>query len=259
MNFKNLFLDLVFPRACPGCGAEIGSDNSLPICNGCFDKIILNHSLQCHVCDLRNAGGACANCRKKTAIKAVFAAGRYEDPILREMIRLFKYQSVESFKKPLARLMTNCIFKENPAGGPFAGLEYPPSAGASVHAPPVKKIFLVPVPLTLKRKIGRGFNQSELLAEEIGKTANLPVAGILKRKKFSRPQAEIADRNKRKENVAGAFEINRAKLNSLPPLGECRIILIDDVSTGGATLEECAGALKRAGAKEIYALVAAKG
>ncbi|MDO8743185.1 MAG: hypothetical protein Q7J30_01325, partial [Candidatus Azambacteria bacterium] len=124
-----------------GCEQEIGSKQPSQICDGCFGKIVLNRGVQY---------------QKKTAIKSLFAAGRYEDPILRAMILAFKYQSIESLKVPLAELMINYLRKENLIGE-FSGS------------------VIVPVPLTLKRKLARGFNQSVLLAKEIGGHLNCPV------------------------------------------------------------------------------------
>lgn len=229
----------------------MASKQSVLVCDGCFDKIALNSGVQCHICGLRNTRGTCKRCRQKTPLKGLLAASQYENPILKEMIHRFKYQSVESLKKPLAELIIAYIAKE-------------------LLIDKLTNSVLVPIPLTLKRKINRGFNQSELLAKEIGKFLNCPVINLLKRKKFTSPQAEISDWQKRKENISGAFCLS----TSYPPaqifLGEARpatagrqnypkIILVDDVSTSGATLEEAANVLKEAGVKEIYGLVIAKG
>jgi competence protein ComFC len=216
---KNFLLDLIFPRYCLGCQKELESRQSFQICEVCFAKIRLNRGVQY---------------QNKTALKAVFAAGQYEDPILREAIKAFKYQSIESLKKPLAKLAIDYLKNENLADK-FSGF------------------VIAPIPLTLRRRLNRGFNQSELLAKEIGAFLNCPVVNLLKRKKFNSPQAEISDWQKRKENITGAFALTDAgHLYS-------RVVLIDDVSTSGATLEEAASVLKKAGAKEIYGLVIAKG
>ncbi|MBU2081893.1 hypothetical protein KKH14_00455 [Patescibacteria group bacterium] len=203
-----------------GCQKELSYDaENTQICGDCFAKIRLNRGAQY---------------QKNTALKAVFAAGRYDDPILREAVKSFKYQSIESLKKPLAKLAIDYLKKENLAST-FSGF------------------VITPIPLTLRRKLNRGFNQSELLAEEIGDFLNCPVVNLLKRKKFNFPQAEIPDWQKRKENITGVFElIDVGHLYN-------KIILVDDVSTSGATLEEAAFVLKKAGVKEIYGLVIAKG
>ena len=217
-------LDLIFPRYCLGCGQEMAAKQSSQVCDICFNKIILNYGPQ----------------RQKNAILTeLLAAGRYEDPILRAMILAFKYQSVESLKKPLAALMINFLKKE--------GL-----------TDKFSDFAIVPIPLTRRRRLNRGFNQSELLANEIGTFLNIPTVTLLKRTKFNAPQAEIPDWKLRKENISGAFELDYRFLESIV-LNYPKILLVDDVSTSGATLEEAASILKKAGVKDIYGLVIAKG
>jgi len=224
----------------------MASKQASQICDACFGKIALNSGVQCHICGLRNQLGTCRGCRKKTPLKGLFAAGQYKNPILKEMIRQFKYQPVESLGKPLAELIIAYIAKE-------------------LLIDKLTNSVLVPIPLTLRKKISRGFNQSELIAEEIGKFLNCPVINLLKRKKSTSPQAEIPDWQKRKENISGAFalEKNPKILSTLYPQNyrflESIVLLVDDVATSGATLEEAATVLRSAGIKEIYGLVAAKG
>ena len=261
---KTFILDLIFPRFCLGCGKEMASKQSALVCDACFGKIILNSGVQCHICGLRISKGTCLptgdvpkghkRCRRKTPLKRLLAAGQYKNPILKEMIHQFKYQSVESLKKPLAELVIGYLKKENlidKFSAKSAESPLQPQSEAS-------EFVLVPIPLTLKRKMNRGFNQSELLAEEIGKFLNCPVKNLLKRKKFAGPQAEISDWQKRKENISSAFVLS-AKIPTEQFSDIKKIILIDDVATSGATLEEAARTLKEAGIKEIYGLVVAKG
>ncbi len=217
----------------------MASKQSVLVCDACFGKITLNSGVQCHICGLRNTKGTCKRCRQKTPLKGLLAASQYENPILKEMIHRFKYQSVESLKKPLAELIIAYIAKE-------------------LLIDKLANSVLVPIPLTLKRKINRGFNQSELLAKEIGKFLNCPVINLLKRKKFTSPQAEISDWQKRKENISGVFALS-AKISTEQFSDIKKVILVDDVATSGATLEEAATVLSQAGIKEIYGLVIAKG
>lgn len=268
MNFKNFLLDLIFPRFCLGCQKELDQKTTLFICKVCLNNIILN-GIQCHICGLRNNNGTCRHCFKKTFLSGLFAAGKYENPTLREAIHTFKYNSIESLKKPLAELVIKYLKKENL-------LEKLPLLEVLEARFPTLAV-LTPIPLTWRRKLSRGFNQSELLAMEISKYLNLPIANLLKRKKFNTPQAKIQDWGKRKENISGAFVINPSAFHSsishlstpFPLFTRCRtsdkvgeikrVVLVDDVSTSGATLEEAAKVLKNAGIKEVYGLVVAKG
>ena len=107
----------------------------------------------------------------------------------------------------------------------------------------------VPVPLHRSRHRQRGFNQADDLARHLG----LPVVHALQRVRATRPQAELSEARRRR-NVIGAFAPARG-------IARCRgatIVLVDDVTTTGATLEACARTLGEAGAREVRALTAAR-
>ena len=110
---------------------------------------------------------------------------------------------------------------------------------------------VVPVPLHPRREYERGFNQAEDLAMHLGP----PVVQLLKRVKHTRSQIDLP-KHQRQENVNGAFAPNAAPGARLPASGV--VVLVDDVSTTGATLDACATVLKSAGVKEVRALTAAR-
>ena len=111
---------------------------------------------------------------------------------------------------------------------------------------------LVPVPLHGASHRQRGFNQAELLSNEIGRLIDRPVdRRRLGRLKETPRQATARDYEERQANVADAFE---ARTLSAP----ADFWLVDDVCTTGATLDACARALKQAGARRVFAVVAAK-
>ncbi len=111
---------------------------------------------------------------------------------------------------------------------------------------------LIPVPLHSRRLRSRGYNQSNLLAREIGKRVGLPVhEESLIRANDSPPQVETRSREDRRSNVADSFQA------PLPVVGRS-VILVDDVSTTGSTLFACAAALKEAGANSVWGLVLAR-
>jgi ComF family protein len=120
-------------------------------------------------------------------------------------------------------------------------------------ANPVPREVLVPVPLHHKRLRERGYNQSRLLAQELVKLTNLPmVDDCLTRHRHSPPQARTATVDERRSNVASAFSCRDGRLQGK------KVLLIDDVSTSGATLDACARALKEAGAISVWGLVLAR-
>ena len=122
-----------------------------------------------------------------------------------------------------------------------------------IIASPLPGEVLVPVPLHKKRLRERGYNQSSLLARELGRLISLPVADdCLIRQKHALPQARTSNIDERKRNVADAFVCRDYGLQ------DRQILLVDDVSTSGATLDACAAALKAAGAASVWGLVLAR-
>lgn len=111
--------------------------------------------------------------------------------------------------------------------------------------------ILVPVPLHTARMNERGFNQAELLAVEVGRAIGLPVVLGLRRVRNTISQTGL-ERHQRLANVAGAFAVAENVEGK-------NIILIDDVITTGATMNECAVVLKRAGANRIWGVAVARG
>jgi ComF family protein len=111
---------------------------------------------------------------------------------------------------------------------------------------------IVPVPLHWFRRMRRGYNQSELLAEHLGKELQKPVLQALKRRRSTRPQASLS-LGQRKRNLAKAFCIRKADVEGL------RLLLVDDVLTTGSTLVACTNQLRKAGATKVIAGVVARG
>jgi ComF family protein len=115
--------------------------------------------------------------------------------------------------------------------------------------------IIIPVPLHPKRLRWRGFNQAEIIAKTLGEHFKVELApAMLYRTSLAKPQADILNRYERIKNIVGAFAVRDAE-----HVKNRSIILIDDVSTTGATLDACATALKSAGAKEVTAMVFARG
>lgn len=112
--------------------------------------------------------------------------------------------------------------------------------------------LIVPVPLHRSRQRERGYNQAELLAREVGRWLNVPVdAGLLARTESAGPQARSASREEREANVAGAFKAQREVIGK-------SIVVVDDVTTTGATLQSCAATLRQAGARRAWGLTFAR-
>ena len=162
--------------------------------------------------------------RPSNLIAVTAAIGEY-DGVLRDIVHALKYDGRRSTAPPLARLMVR-------HGGDVLD-------GADA---------VVPVPLHARRQRERGFNQ----AEDLARGLMVPVVPALRRVRATDPQVGLSA-SARKRNVHGAFEVTSPR-----SVAHSRIVIVDDVTTTGATLEACARVLKRAGAREVRALTAAR-
>ena len=116
-----------------------------------------------------------------------------------------------------------------------------------------RDFILVPVPLHPKRKKERGYNQAHCLAEGVATVLSLPIEELLQRKFYTLPQAQLS-REDRLKNLLNSFSLSQNS-NTLNK----KIILVDDVCSTGATLNECAKVLKSTDAKTVWGLVLARG
>ncbi len=118
---------------------------------------------------------------------------------------------------------------------------------------PIPADVLVPVALHRQRLRERGYNQSGLLAVELGRLAGLPVVeGCLVRQRYTAAQARTSNVTERRQNILGAFACRDNRLRGK------QVLLIDDVCTSGATLDSCAVALKLGGAASVWGLTLAR-
>lgn len=175
-----------------------------------------------------NLGRSCAS----RNFSAAWSACLYEGAV-KELIHAFKYNGRMSAVPVLAGLMTDFI-KRYPAV--IEGVD-----------------MIASVPMRRTDKIRRGFNQAEILARNISKKFGIPYCAVLKKAAVTRHQNELS-RAERLHNLAGVFSIpNPASVRA------ANILLIDDVMTTGATLNECAKALCDSGAKRVTCFTLAKG
>lgn len=231
---KTEVLDLLFPKACFGCGVEgeflcIACEQSLqyvpPLCFGCGILVPASGRV--------TPGRTCDSCQGTSHIYASLSPLRYGDELARDMIHSLKYNRVYELSGDLARVLGRYCRAFR--------IEFPPEA------------VLIPIPLYPKRKRTRGFNQAELMAEHFQKyVPEISLdAAILKRIKNTRAQIELS-REERAKNIAGSFAVEHPE----EILGRT-VILLDDVKTTGATIEEAARVLKEAGAKRVWAITVA--
>lgn len=207
-------------------------------CSQCWKNINFISKPFCHICgfpfeyDMKDTSGICKQCiYKKPAFDKAVASVRYDDYIS-PIIASFKYYD----KTAYAKIFSSWIMRSTPDL--------------------IKKSDIIaPVPLHKLRLLKRKYNQSALLAKHIHKqTGKYTIYDLLYRTKHTRPQVGL-EREKRMENVRGVFDVKPKYMESIQ---NKKILLIDDVTTTGATLDACASALKIAGARKVYAATVAK-
>ncbi|MDD5043522.1 MAG: ComF family protein [Patescibacteria group bacterium] len=232
---RKFFLDLIFPVECLGCKRE-----GQWLCDDCFRKIkpILSNFAACPFCgkvaESEIPGELCE--RHNFYLDGIWSACDYKEKLIERAICLLKYNFVEDLSGDLAKLLTNHLER-------LRGLV------------DLNNFFnyIVPVPLHLKRRAERGFNQSELLAREVADFLSLPFrSDVLKRVKYTPPQVSL-DGEKRRVNLKDAFYCDPS-IN----LHNKKILLIDDVFTTGSTFNECARVLKKSGAALVWGLTIAR-
>ncbi|MCB9802876.1 ComF family protein [Candidatus Nomurabacteria bacterium] len=155
----------------------------------------------------------------------------YHQELTQKLIKTFKYQYLQNISEILIKILAQQISR--------------------IQLP--KNTLITNVPLHKKKKRQRGFDQTEILAQGLAKKINLPYLKLLKRQKFTSPQAQLS-KTERQKNVSDAFVINK----NLNFETNSTIILIDDVATTGATLNQAAKVLKDNGFQKIIALTLAK-
>ena len=215
-------MNLLFPIECLGCGHEGDW-----LCPNCLRQ-------------LKFGGEDRGRGLQTPALDQVFIAGDYEDVLLADSIKKFKYHFLTALGKPLADFL--CVYWQGRIA--LSNLN-----GKFIIA---ARPLVIPIPLSTQRLRWRGFNQAEILARNFAANFSYPLSDGLKRIRHRRPQASLSE-ERRLKNLSGAFAYEGESVS------ERTIILIDDVATTGATLNEAALALRAAGAVRIYGLVLAKG
>lgn len=241
IKIKDIIFDILFPPICINCRKHLSLSKYDYLCDDCFNKIKLNSALFCPFCRARLADNKkICNHSKKIFPFPYFlaAASNYDDSIMRNLIYCFKYQKFEK----LAPILGEIIIKY---------LKNIKLINQLTNQP--KNYIIVPIPLHFWREKTRGFNQSKLIAECIAEKLNLQLVGALKRAKNNKPQAKSKNTKERNKNVEGIFKVINTDL-----IKGKNIILVDDVYTSGATINEAVKILKQNRCRKIIALVTAK-
>jgi ComF family protein len=228
-------INLAYPLHCAICKKKLDPSDKRAVCHFCMSSIARNPKPYCRSC-VRSHGGGGAMCGECVKAHFVFlrawSACLYKDN-LKELIHMLKYNRKKYLSKTLSKLMIDFVNEEREVLEDVDAITF--------------------VPISSRRFADRGFNQSELFAKDISKMFGVPVIDLLKKIKKTANQNELS-RDGRLLNLKNAFKVRRG-----PVIGDLRLLLVDDVMTTGATLNECAKALLASGAKDVRCLTLARG
>jgi ComF family protein len=216
---ENIFRFL-FPPKCIICGK-----NNYFLCEDCYSLIPLENRFQLNQnlpkTDLKN-------------LDKIYWASGYKNFIIKKIIQNYKYSP---FSKKLSSILSKIL------------LDF-----IALNELSLKEIdFIIPVPSANRRKRWRGFDHIKEICQDFSEQIKIPfLSENLVKIKESEPQINLSA-EKRKENLKDIFQCKNPLL-----INDKNLLIIDDVFTTGATMEECAKTLKNSGAKKVYGLVIAR-
>jgi len=232
------FLDILFPPICLNCRSNLLSyeEKEDLLCGACFKGIKIYSNIV----------------RPGPQFNLV-AIGSYENSALRELLHYFKYNGFLAAQVPLEKLIVKWL-EINPTLIPIC---FPAPEGRGSPNSWAANSCLVPIPLHRKRLRDRGFNQAEIIGEILSRCLNLPLErNLLERIRNTKSQIKMSSSKEREENLKNSIRIKAGEESLLSQYQSA--ILVDDIYTSGSTMREAVKALRRAGVKDIAALVIAK-
>ena len=227
-SWTSAVLHVLLPRACAHCREDLPRGRAEPLCAACAAALPPPPDPSCARCGAalgarRVFCGACSG--RLFACRLIRAAASYRGPAA-SLVHAFKFRGSPSAARAAGRAMA----RDFALRGELSGFD-----------------ALVPVPLHPRRERLRGYNQAELLARELSAATGLPLLSALERRRAASPSWRRG-REERRAELSGAFAARAA--GAADAAGR-RLLLIDDVCASATTLEECAWALRRAGARDV--------
>lgn len=232
LKIRNMLKDLCFPPSCYICGEFT---DTIGLCANCWKNIKWIAEPKCEICSAPFSiptQKICGNCMKKTPhfdkTDSVFVYDNHS----KKMILLFKNGDCTFMAPQFACWMHRVAEKDLLAAD-----------------------MIIPVPISMRKRLKRKYNQAELLAMELSKLSGIIYEPrILIKKKNTRPQEGLS-RISREKNLSGSFGINEKYAHMLSGKN---IALVDDVMTTGSTANECAKVLKKHGVSHVTVLTIAR-
>ena len=235
-TLHNSLLSLVYPQECRVCSNQVEDHNDGSACRECWNetRIFDGSEMLCDKCGAFFGDKAapiavfCRQCDDHHFDKAS-AIGIYEKALAASIVQLKSVPSIPARLSAMVRVAKNVAALNNIDS-------------------------IIPIPLSRFRRLQRGFNQAEIIAEGISRSLNIPVDKHTLTRKLHTPMHRIGmDKKARELTVKNAFEITRPKL-----IEGKNILLVDDVFTSGATASSCAKVLKKNGAVSVKVFTLAR-
>lgn len=221
-TWMNYLIELLFPNRCPGCDAILYPGEL--VCESCGERMILPHDAVCHTC-----GKVLCVCKKRSfSYDRAVVACRYRDETVSAIVSMKRSRNT-NFARFSARILADRI-------------RYSLNYGTFD--------CVVPVPMHPSKQRRRGYNQAELIAEEMASLLEIPCRNDILCKDNNRQEQHKLNAEERMRNVS-SFGIHDI------PLDGMRILLCDDVLTTGSTMNRCAALLKQNGAEAVVIAAAA--
>ena len=221
-KFWGTVLDALFPSdfTCDVCGRETFGTN---ICNGCAKTLVYNDKAVCPVCGRRTVRcELCIECKQKP-------------PLFKMAVSSFVYEGAAAY-----------LIKKFKNGAGYLKEYFADKICKSLKSFP-EYDCIVCVPMTRRAKSKRGYNQGELLAKAVSERVGKPyIKGALEKRKETGEQKDLT-RKERSKNLAGCFRVIKGE-----EIKGKRVLVVDDILTTGATADEMARALLKAGAERVY-------
>ena len=229
-------LTVLYPRACQNCGASVENFEFGAACQSCWQKTRIFTGIEtvCHKCskflgeEESNFQTFCHHCDAHF-YEQVRAAGLYEHALQTSVLNLKREPFVsKKLRNVFIAAFENSDFQDTD--------------------------LIIPIPLSKKRLLERGFNQAAVLAKILSNETKIRLDEQSLTRKIHTPMHRAGmDTKAREATVENAFKVTRPKI-----IKDKKILLVDDVFTSGATASACAKVLKKADAEKIYVLTLAR-
>jgi len=232
-QLKDLVLDILFPKICINCREQ----GKYYLCQKCF-SFLSEVEFTCLVCNKAEFFGERHNeCKAGDSPDGCVSFWSYEG-VVKKLIWESKYKSLIDIPKDLIDYGFLTIENNSNRFSKFINFLLE------------EKTIISYVPLYFKKEEERGFNQSKVAAEHLGRRVKKEVVSLLKREKETKSQTKL-DKQERFLNTKNAFSfISNKKIE--------QVVLIDDVLTSGATIKECTKVLKQNGVEKVWVLTLTK-